>query len=252
MAITEPDGFEQPVERLRTGGPRRPVAVALAIAVVLVSVIWQPWGRTATAIRPSTEPASPPAGIVTPPTAGPQVSAAYISLTDNEWTVVALLASPTPGSTEEPATQHGASWSAEGPFAVLQQGANVASGPASRNGVPTPPCLTTLPPRYRPAVLLPADRVAYVGVTFPGMDPATRVTASAVGGGLTLLRAAPLVIRLAGRPAGQRYIVPSTGPGGAVLFAAFPAAILPPGAYRFDVALPGLPAYRSLFACIVA
>ena len=260
-AITDPTGLEEPIQRIRTGGPRRPIAIALLLLAGLLLAVWQPWGSgTSTATpRASTEAIRRPAAAasVTPGDAAPGAADqtrtdGYVSLTDNEWTVVALLAPGGPASTEEPAMPHAPAWSPDGPFAVLQQGASVATAPGSRSGVAAPSCTTTIPPRFRPAVLLPANRVAYLGVTFPGMDPATRVTASPVGGGPSLLRMDPVVVRLAGGSADRRFAIPSSGPGGAILFGASPPLILPTGAYRFDITVPGLAADRSVFACIVA
>ena len=259
-AITDPTGLEEPIQRIRTGGPRRPIAIALLLLAGLLLAVWQPWGSgTSTATpRASTEAIRRPAAAasVTPGDAAPGAAdqtrtEGYVSLTDNEWTVVALLAPGGPASTEEPAMPHAPAWSPDGPFAVLQQGASVATAPGSRSGVAAPSCTTTIPPRFRPAVLLPANRVAYLGVTFPGMDPATRVTASAVGGGP---RSADGPGR---RPTGRRVgrsalRDPELGAGRGDPVRRLAAADPADRRVRFDITVPGLAADRSVFACIVA
>ena len=264
-AISEPSGIDQPVQRLRTSGPRRPIAVAVGILAVVLVLVWQPWGRSPSAARPSDRPTTPvavapgsaPGSPTAPsssvPTADGQAIDAYVSLTDNEWTVVALLAPDALSSTEEPSIQHasGATWSPDGPFIVLQQGASYTSSPVERPGHPDDPCLGPGNPRYRPAVHLPAGRVAYVGVTFPGMDRRATVTVSVLGrSGIAVHHVSPLVVRLGGMTEGRQYAVPSTGPGGTILFASAPPSVLPPAAYRFEVRDPGIAGRRFLYACI--
>lgn len=177
---------------------------------------------------------------------------AYVSLTDNEWTVVALLATDAPASTEEPATQHpAAGWSPDGPFHVLQQGLIPVVLPGSGTAQPPVVCKPPLPPREWAVVSLPAGRVAYFGVTFPGMDPRTVVSVARIGGtGPALQRISPLVVRLVGLAEGRRYEVPSSGRGGAIMFAASPPGILPSGVYRFEIAPPGITGRRLLDACV--
>ncbi|MBF6605024.1 MAG: hypothetical protein IVW53_05510 [Chloroflexi bacterium] len=265
-------GIEQPLERLRTGGRGRPVGVALAIAAALAALIWQPWGRGYTPIvlsptarttaAPVAEGATPVSATRTPdPTPSPSPSlssgapgsAAYVSLVDNEWTVVALLAPDALVSTEEPSIQHGtgATWSPGGPLLVLQQGLNYTVRPLERLGEPGGVCHALGVPRYRAAVQLPAGRVAYLGVTFPGMNPRAHVIAAVLDqAGLALSRVPSLAVLLSGMTQGRRYTVPSAGSGGTVLFAMAPPGILPSATYRFDIETPGIVGHRYLYACI--
>jgi hypothetical protein len=268
-------GVEQPVERLGAGGIRRPLGITLGIAAAIAVLVWQPW----TPPRPPSPPGPPvatrpvvsPLALATPPsTAGPGPSAAptpvpqrapdgtliYASLVDNEWTVVALLVPPAAASSEEPALQHPspAPWPPAGPLLVLQQGVLPVSVPIGGTRHPDLACQSSAVPRDRTAVPLPAGRVAYLGVTFPGMDPLALVAASVRGpghpAGIAFDRVRNVVVPLAGLALGQRYTVPSTGIGGAVLFAMTPAGILPPGTYRFEVTGPGNGSRRFLYACV--
>ena len=270
-------GIEQPVERLRTGGSARPIGVVLATVVVLAALIWQPWGRgtvpraDVSLTDASTSPATVAvvaAGAATPtipttpapsrefeppgfsrPRRGPE---AYVSLVDNEWTVVALIAANGPVSVEEPATQHApsAQWSPGDPLLVLQQGLNYT---VDTTGGPDATCESPDRTRFRTTVQLPAGRVVYLGVTFPGMDPRATVTAQVMQRtGVALKRQPPVIVPLSGRTEGPRYTVPSTGAGGAVLFAAAPLGILPYATYRFDVETPGIAGHRYLYACVGA
>src|SRR4029077_20869847 len=101
------------------------------------------------------------------------------------------------------------------------------------------------------AAHFPQDRVAYLGVTFPGMNPKARVSAVILDQrGLTLKRVSVVTVRLSGMTEGHRYTVPTTGSGGAALFALSPRAILPVAAYRFDIQTPGVTGHRYLYACI--
>jgi hypothetical protein len=268
------DPAEPQLERLRTGGATRATAVVVLIAMTIGVLVWRPWGTTA---PPGRGPvASPDAAIAQGPGPGPSaagpapstttlnipsvlpvvpgvdISTSYLSLVDNEWTIVALL---TPGTTatDEPATPHAplASWSADGPFLVLQQGAAASAQPLQRVDGPAGTCSTELPPRFRPAVHVPADRVAYLGVTYPGMDSRARVTATVLGAsGVSLRRASPVVVRLVGLPTSDLFSIPSSGLGGTILFATSRRNFLPTDTYRFDVALPGTAGHRYLYACV--
>jgi hypothetical protein len=256
-APDEPVLADRPLERLQPGGRRGPIGIGLLLLVVLVILVWQPWGR---ADRSSVPPLASPVGdrsVVSPAISGspsaPETasSGAYVSLTDNEWTVVALLVADTPVSTEEPATQHAPAWAPDGPFHVLQQGLRPVVPPAPREGQPDVTCQPTVPPRERAVVTVPAGRVVYLGVTFPGMDPRAEVRAQSVdGSGVKLAPVSPLVVRLVGQAGAGPYTVPSTGPGGAILFAMTPPGILPSGAYRFDIATPAIAGRRLLYACV--
>jgi hypothetical protein len=248
---------DRPLQRLQPGGWRGPVAIALLLVVTVGTLVWQPWGRDDPSSAP---PAASPVGdrsVVPPspssPSSGTDGAAigAYVSLTDNEWTVVALLAPAAPVSTEEPATQHPPAWAPDGPFYVLQQGLLPVVPPAPREGQPEVTCQPTVPPRERAVVTLPAGRVVYLGVTFPGMDPRAEVSASGVDGtDVKLVPVSPLVVRLVGLADDRRYTLPSTGPGGTLLFAMTPPGILPSGAYRFDVSTPTIAGRRLLYACV--
>lgn len=263
-------GMEQPLERLPAGGPGWPVAAAIAIAATVVVLAWQPWAGGGSAVASYPEPqvsaatgaerpiSAAPSRTPSPPgtpadPAGAAGLAAYLSLTDNEWTVVALLSPDPATSTEEPAGQHGtaAAWSSTGPFLVLQQGLSATADPIGGRGEADLVCQTTGGSRDRFAVHLPAGRVAYLGVTFPGMNPATDVTAATVSPlGAHLRRVPSVVVRLQGGTEGQLYRVPSSGSGGAALFATRPARPLPSATYRFDVMAPGTSGPRHLYACI--
>ena len=249
---------DRPLEPLQPGGRRGPIGIALLLLVALVVLVWQPWGRGDRASEtPHPSPASDRSVAATPvpgpPSVAPDTAAidAYTSLTDNEWTVVALLVADAPASTEEPATQHGPAWAPDGPFHVLQQGLQPVVPPAPREGQPEVTCQPTVPPRERAVVTVPPGRVVYLGVTFPGMDPRSEVTASTLDQtGVKLVPVSPLVVRLVGQADDRPYTVPSTGPGGAILFAMNPPGILPAGAYRFDVSTPSIAGRRLLYACV--
>ena|SRR5438132_4185739 len=252
------------LERLRTGGAGRAMATVVLVATTIGVLVWRPWGTTA----PSGPVASPVPAIAqasassasVPVTSGSPTAASapagvgpigpYRSLIDNEWTVVALL-TPTTASTEEPANQHvpTPSLSADGPFLVVQQGLGSAS--RRRIGGTTGVCSSAAPPLARPAVHLPAGRVAYLGITYPGMDPQAAITATVLGpSGATLRRVSPVVVWLDGLSPAGRYTLPSSGPGGTILFATSLPGIIPIDAYRFDVALPGAAGHRYLYACV--
>jgi hypothetical protein len=271
LPLGAPRSFEQPPEGLPGGGRHRPAIVALAIAAVVGLLVWQPWGpgdgatvapgsptppiaRTDASRSPSPSTGLPRAPAATPATGVPSTgSPLYVSLTDNEWTVVALLTPGAPSSSEEPATQHdaGAPWSPAGPFLVLQQGLIPVATPVEGDGDAGSPCITTGVPRDRTAVPLPAGRVAYLGVTVPGTVPRAEVTVEILGRPSgTVTRATSPTVQLAGMNAGQRYVIPSSGPGGAILFGPASPGPLPPGAYRFEVASPGAVGNRYLYACI--
>ncbi len=83
------------------------------------------------------------------------------------------------------------------------------------------------------------------------MNPKAAITATALGrSGGTLRRVAPVVVQLDGLSPAGRYSLPSSGPGGTVLFAASRPGIIPTDAYRFDVSTPGTAGHRYLYACI--
>ena len=262
-------GIEQRPERLRSGGTGGPIGLTVAILAILAVLVWQPWGRANLATPPSPAPstpaiASPPVVAVASPTIAPASEPRrapdgtfiYASLVDNEWTVVALLAPPVRSSTEEPAAQHPAPSAGppSGPFLVLQQGLLPVSQPIGGTRHPDLACEGSAAARDRTGVPLPAGRVAYLGVTFPGMDPLTRVTPFIHGPPsptrASLGRVQNVVVPLAGLAFGRLYTVPSTGIGGAVLFAPTPPGILPSGTYRFDVGGSGVAGHRYLYACI--
>jgi hypothetical protein len=265
----DPEGPQ--LERLRTGGASRATAVLVLIATTIGILVWRPWTtapaapipeastRGAVAQAPNSTEAAPtaspppltvPSDLLVVP--GVDISTSYISLVDNEWTVVALL-SPGTTATDEPATPHAplTPWSADGPFLVLQQGAAASAKPLERLDGPAGTCSTELPPRFRPAVHVPAGRVAYLGVTYPGMDPRARVTATVLGSsGVSLRRASQVVVRLVGLPTGDVFTIPTSGLGGTMLFATSQPGFLPTDTYRFDVALPGAAGHRYLYACV--
>jgi hypothetical protein len=244
--------------------------VCLTVATLAI-LTWQPWSRAPSTTQSSSASQAaaigveqshsspsqpPPAGslspVSTPPGTGGAAPQPYVSLIDNEWTVVALLSADGPVSTEEPSIQHGrGAWSPGDPLLVLQQGLDYATRPiASGNGQPAV-CLAPAGPRARLAVHLPTGRVAYLGVTFPGMDPVARVTISVLDRpGLELPRVTSPVVQIRGLTDGGRYRVPSSGSGAAVLFTLSPPSILPPAAFQFDIVSPGISGHRYLYACV--
>jgi hypothetical protein len=263
------DADEPQLERLRTGGATRATAVVVLIATTIGVLVWRPWGTTA---QPGPGPVASAAAEIAQaspsgaalPVPSPSLSAfapligtigPYRSLVDNEWTIVALL---TPGTTatEEPVMPHVPlpAWSADGPFLVLQQGMGPASARRlSQVGGVSGVCSSAAPARVRPAVHLPTGRVAYLGITYPGMDPKAAITATVLGrSGATLRRVSPLVVQLDGLSPAGRYTLPSSGPGGTILFATSEPGIIPTEAYRFDVSLPGVAGHRYLYACVDA
>ncbi len=258
LAPHDTHGFDLPPERLRSGGGRQPAVVVVVAIAALALVLWQPWGSVDTVVGPIGSPASTSRAIVSAtPMPSPTVdvstvtAAVYTSITDNEWTVVALLA-PRAVSTEEPATPHALGWSPTGPLLVLQQGVIPLATPAIRQADQRALCAAADVPRERRAVPLPAGRVVYVGITVPGAVPRATVTASIVGASPgAMRRAVSPTIELAGRDAGRGYIIPSSGPGGAILFAMTALAPLPTGTYRFEVASPGSLGHVYLYACVL-
>jgi len=264
----DPNALQEPVQRLPSGGSRRPVLTGVAALALLAVLVWQPWSRASPPLDPA-PPVEPPVArvIPTPPAVrsnpGPYIGVAtpapasniqtYVSLIDNEWTIVAMLVGGPPSSTEEPSIQHGDATPDGGPFLVLQQGAPPTTIRAQGLDSTKQLCSTQVRPRDRPAVSLPAGRVAYLGVTFPGMDPAAAVSVTGLGRAAPEIRrvAAPM-LELVGLTAGMRYLIPSTGPGGTVLFAPSPPAVLRSGAYRFDVRIPGAEATEYVYACVGA
>ena len=267
-------GVGQALQPVGAGGHGRPIGVAVAIAIVLAALVWQPWGKGGPPVLQATPSpvAVAGAGSASPsprpqPSASPVVdrgpgpslrpgapgSATYVSLVDNEWTVVAFLAPDATLAADEPwvPDETGAPQAPGGSLLVLQQGLDYTTAPIERAGEPDSACQATDVPRLRTSVHLPAGRVAYLGVTFPGMDPRAKVTATAVGrSGVVLKRLRSLVVALSGRTEARRYRIPSSGSGGAVLFAMAPPRFLPFATYRFDVVTPGIAGHRYLYACI--
>ncbi len=259
--------YEQPTERLRAGSRRGPGTVALIITTGLALAVWQPWAaqRAATAVSPNrpsassprTVPGLPPASAAPASyssTADPEV---FVSITDNEWTVVALLAPAAAPSTEEPSIQHPAAgaWSPDGPFLVLQQGLIPVASPiedaVGHARDPARLCVSTTVPRDRTVVPVPRGRVAYLGVTIPGSVPRPAVSTTVLGNSsVSMSRAISPTVELQGMGAGRRFVMPSTGPGGVVLFTAAPSGPLPSDVYRFTVASPGPVGTHYLYACV--
>ena len=205
------------------------IAVAGVLIAGLVAFAWLNLGQPSSGT---------PSSLATGPA---DDASAYTSITDNEWTVVALL------------TTDAAPMTPDGPYLVLQQGVVPVPIPVERPGHPESPCDNSVRPRDRTAVHLPVARVVYLGVTFPGMDPATQVRPTMLGRPATVLgRASQLTVQLAGMPAGARYTVPTTGPGAAILFAIRPPEAVPADTYRFEIAAPTADGRRFVYACVDA
>jgi len=255
-----PQPAGQPLARIGPGDSRRPIAGAVATLVLLAALIWQPWGRSP-ARPPSNHPTTPSVAAIDP-TASPNPSAtisvggapaAYISLIDNEWTVVALLTPAAAGPAEEPALPHPTAIPGSGaPLLVLQQGVLESAKPIERAGKPNLPCTVKTIPRDQRAVSLPAERVLYLGVTFPGINQSAKVTVADLDGASQVLTRVPaLVASLSGGPAEASYSLPSSGPGAVVLFALPRGTALPNGSYRIKVDAPGA-GIRYVYACVGA
>jgi len=251
----------QPLARIGPGDSRRPIAAVVATVVLLAALIWQPWGHSPPR-PPSNHPAAPSVAAIVP-TASPRPSALtisvnaapadYLSLIDNEWTVVALLSPTAAGPAEEPALPHPTAIPGSGaPLLVLQQGVLESATPIERAGKPNLPCTVKTIPRDQRAVSLPADRVLYLGVTFPGIDQSAKVTVADLDGASQVPARVPaLVASLSGGPAEASYRLPSSGPGAVVLFALPRGTALPNGSYRFKVDAPGA-GIRYVYACVGA
>jgi hypothetical protein len=246
---------------------RPPAALAVVVVSIVAVLIWAPW-RQDPANRPAQSAPdggrASESGLAVPGRAQPTPSpgsdralvvagrARYESITDNEWTVVALLTPSEGGSTEEPANQH-ENWPAtspDGPFVVLQQGVVAGPRPLERPDRPASACATS-GSRDQTAVHLPRGRVVYLGVTFPGMDPQAEVVVSDLTQAAThLTKPGSVSVELAGMHAGWRYTVPTTGPGGTILFVTSPAGLWASGPYRFEIRTPASDGPRFVYACV--
>jgi hypothetical protein len=265
--LTDPG--EQPLVRLRPGGSRAPIVVSAAIVALLAALVWQPWGRPAGPLgkvvtaslgpSPSVEALASPApsafsasSPVSSPGAIQAGPAAYLSLVDNEWTIVALLTPNDAGPGEEPALPHPTNpQSGSDPLLVLQQGVNISTSPIERAGKPNLACQEKTVPRDQHAVALPTGRVLFLGVTFPGMSPQAKVTATDLDRtGSVLSRVHSLVVSLSGQTPDASYSLPSAGPGAAVIFALPRGRVLPDSAYRFEIQPPGTAGPRYVYACV--
>ena len=132
----------------------RPIAIALAVGALLGLLIWAPWrpdpaplpqrsAIAAASAEPTTSSSAEAVTASAPPLVAPGTfgTRRYVSITDNEWTVVALLTTAGGTSTEEPAIQHEtSSAAADGPLAVLQQGVDVVAAPVERPDRPAAVC----------------------------------------------------------------------------------------------------------------
>ncbi|HEY7937623.1 MAG TPA: hypothetical protein VID26_10910 [Candidatus Limnocylindrales bacterium] len=257
--------LEQPVVPLGGGSSRRPVGLAVVVGLLLATLVWQPWSgglrpaaspgpqsSAAVANRPAASAAAGPAATPRPGAeSGTPDTADYLSLIDNEWTVVALLSPTLAGPAEEPALPHPTALPGSGaPLLVLQQGVNFSTKPIERPGHPNLPCTAKAVPRLRLAVPLPSDRVLYLGVTYPGMDPAAAVTVADLDGpNVQLSRVRSLIVSLSGQPIDASYRLPNAGPGAVAMFALPRGTALPKAAYRFEIDAPGV-GRRYLYACV--
>ena len=277
-AVAESVRIEQPLQPVRAGGPGRPIAVVLTIVAFLAALVWRPWGdgasspavSTPSAVAVAQRTAAPttaaPTSLASPaPTSrgprpsfapgpsGPTLTDTYVSLGDNDWSVVALLAPEKLATVEQPWVPDatGELQAPGGSLLVLQLGPNYTETPVDDPGDPAAICRTRPGFRDYAAAHFPADRVAYLGVTFPGMSPKARVSGVILDQrGLALKRLSIVTVRLSGMTEGRRYTVPTSGSGGAALFALSPRAILPVAAYRFDIVTPGVTGHRYLYACV--
>jgi hypothetical protein len=267
-------GLEEPLQPVRAGGPGRPIALILVMAAVFATLVWQPWGSARPEVVPSTSPfvgvaatasaapveSSAPPPSPTPTLRGPRpsfggsalASATYLSLGDNEWSVVGLLA-PDRLAAAKQAWVRDAAGALEppgGPLLVLQLPASYTDRPIAAADEAAV-CRTPSAFRFYAGAHFPADRVAYLGVTIPRMDARATVTGVVVDKrGLVLKRLSVVSVRLSGMTEGVLYTVPTAGSGGAALFALVPQAIMPVAAYRFDIQRPGVSGHRYLYACI--
>lgn len=267
----EAPGLEEPLQPVRAGGPGRPIALILVTAAIFATLVWQPWGGARPRVAESAPPAvvlhsdapvdSPAPPSPTPTLRGPRPSFAgggltsgtYVSLGDNTWSIVALLAPERLAEADQrwrpDAT--GVLRAPGGSLLVLQLGPTYSERPIDRPGDPGAVCRTKDTFRDFTTAHLPADRVAYLGVTFPGMDPRAKVTGVVLDRRGLALKLVPVVtVPLSGMTEGRLYTVPTTGLGGATLFALAPRAIMPVAAYRFDIQMPGVTGHRYLYACI--
>ena len=276
---TAPAGVEHVLQPVAVAGARRPVGVTVAILAILAALVWQPWGKSGSPIVPATstpaavaaDEATPAASSPTPApsqaplgspgsrppfgpiASGPGGSVPYLSLVDNEWTVVALLTPEAMATADQPWVADGAGVVLQPPGAllVLQLGPNVTGAPIDRAGHPNVACVTSVGFRDQPAAHYPAHRVAYLGVTYPGMDPRARVTAVVLNRPGSAIRRVPIVnVALSGMIDGRRYTVPTSGTGGAALFEPSPPGIMPVGMYRFEIQIPGVPGRHYMYACV--
>jgi hypothetical protein len=277
MPVADRVATEHVLQPVRAAGRARPIGVTVTIGVILATLIWQPWGRTNRPVAPPTpaavvaDHASPalsspsheaspsalslrgPRPRFGPIASGPPGSPAYISLVDNEWTVVALLTPEAMATADQPWVADGAGVVLQpaGALLVLQLGPNVTHTPIDRSSHPDAACRAPDGFRDPPAAHYPARRVAYLGVTYPGMDPRARVTGVMLDRPRSVLKRLPVVsVALSGMIDGQRYTVPTSGTGGAALFALSPPAIMPVGSYRFDIQIPGISGHHYMYACI--
>src|SRR5438552_16756968 len=150
-------GIEHPVQRLRAEGSGRLLGVVWAVTAAVAMLIWQPWGRGSARTAPSQAFQAPAVAVdqalPSHPSPSPAVEGSapadapgalvvadtqpYVSLVDNEWTVVALLSADGPVSTEEPSIQHGrGSWSTGDQVLVLQQGLDDQARPIDTRKAP--------------------------------------------------------------------------------------------------------------------
>jgi hypothetical protein len=276
--VADPIRIEQPLQPVRAGGPGRPLGLTVALVAILAALVWQPWGGTAAPVAHATQtaiaaarapsasadpttsaPASPAPTprvarpSVAPASSGPPITDTYLSIGDNDWSVVALMAPEKLAAAQQPWVPDatGELQAPGGSLLVLQQGPNYTRTPVDDPGDPAAICQTRPGFRDYAAAHFPRDRVAYLGVTFPGMNPKARVSGVILDQrGLALKRLSVVTVRLSGMTEGHRYTVPTAGSGAAALFALSPRAIMPVAAYRFDIQTPGVTGHRYLYACV--
>ena len=177
----------------------------------------------------------------------------YFSIGDNDWSVVALLAPEKLAAAQQPWVPDatGELQPPGGSLLVLQLGPNYTRTPVDDPADPAAICRTRSGFRDYAAAHFPAGSRRLPGRDVPRDEPeGPGERGHPRPRGLALKRQSVVTVRLSGLTEGHRYTVPTTGSGGAALFALTPRAILPVAAYRFDIVTPGVAGHHYLYACV--